>query len=211
MGYVMRRWKVVCLPSEMVNMTISHLQTVLVLELIRRKAAGPLILSIWFEELPRLTKGSFHGEGDNNQDITINCSPFSMESHSSCAYDYLSINERKYCGSSAPPATTVSELRIRIYTDYSDATAGQFPWQAGLVSTGSTRSWCGGSVINNRYTYADVTAIASGYGRVGATEPQATHLQHVTVPANWPDVYGRVTEALSWIATNTADANTCTP
>ncbi|KAF0301534.1 hypothetical protein FJT64_026224 [Amphibalanus amphitrite] len=29
----------VCLPYEMVNMTISHLQTVLVLELIRRKAA----------------------------------------------------------------------------------------------------------------------------------------------------------------------------
>ncbi|XP_043208111.1 trypsin-1-like [Amphibalanus amphitrite] len=348
-------------------------------------------------QYPNNHDSSFTVKGDNNQDITINCSPFSMESHSSCAYDYLSINERKYCGSSAPPATTVSELRIRIYTDYSvtatgfyclvtiaagsgttttsappsgdcqcglrqtrvvggaDATAGQFPWQAGLVSTGSTRSWCGGSVINNRYvltaahctensspsqiqvmlgdlrigtsdsgeqrfsvqqiiqhpqytsasgsgwdfsllkldreisfsntispvclptagqTYADVTAIASGYGRVGATEPQATHLQHVTVPvwsqsrcqgtwgstikssmicaggypeggrsvcmgdsggplvtevsgrfrligvvsfgrpcavANWPDVYGRVTEALSWIATNTADANTCTP
>ena len=39
MSTVMRRWKVVCLPSEMVNMTISHLQAVLVLELIRRKAA----------------------------------------------------------------------------------------------------------------------------------------------------------------------------
>ena len=39
MSTVMRRWKVVWLPSEMVNMTISHLQTVLVLELIRRKAA----------------------------------------------------------------------------------------------------------------------------------------------------------------------------
>ena len=39
MRTVIRRWKVVCLPSEMVNMTISHLQTVLVLELIRRKAA----------------------------------------------------------------------------------------------------------------------------------------------------------------------------
>ena len=39
MSTVMRRWKVVCLPSEMVNMTISQLQTVLVLELIRRKAA----------------------------------------------------------------------------------------------------------------------------------------------------------------------------
>ena len=39
MRTVIPRWKVVCLPSEMVNMTISHLQTVLVLELIRRKAA----------------------------------------------------------------------------------------------------------------------------------------------------------------------------
>ena len=29
--------------------------------------------------------------------------------------------------------------------------------------------------------------------------------------AGWPDVYGRVTEALSWIADNTADATTCTP
>ncbi|KAF0287475.1 Trypsin-1 [Amphibalanus amphitrite] len=310
----------------------------------------------------------------------------------------LSINERKYCGSSAPPATTVSELRIRIYTDYSVTATGFYCLVTIAAGSGhhddvgaaerrlpvrpapdprggrrrrhrrpvpvagrprqhrcSTRSWCGGSVINNRYvltaahctensspsqiqvmlgdlrigtsdsgeqrfsvqqiiqhpqytsasgsgwdfsllkldreisfsntispvclptagqTYADVTAIASGYGRVGATEPQATHLQHVTVPvwsqsrcqgrwgstikssmicaggypeggrsvcmgdsggplvtevsgrfrligvvsfgrpcavANWPDVYGRVTEALSWIATNTADANTCTP
>jgi len=236
-----------------------------------------------------------------------------------------------------------------------DATAGEFPWQAGLVSPGGTRTFCGGSVINNRYvltaahctegssasqiqvmlgdlrigasdageqrysvqqiinhpqytsatgsgwdfsllkldreitfsstispvclptagqTYAGATAIASGYGRVGATQPQATTLQHVQVPvwsqsncadrwgttlkssmicaggyseggrsvcmgdsggplvtdvsgrfrligvvsfgrpcavANWPDVYGRVTEALSWIASNTADATTCTP
>ncbi|XP_043210235.1 coagulation factor IX-like [Amphibalanus amphitrite] len=235
-----------------------------------------------------------------------------------------------------------------------DATAGQFPWQAGIVSTGNTRSWCGGSVINNRYvltaahctdgkdasqiqvmlgdlrigttdageqrysvvqiiehpqytsasgsgwdfsllkldreitfsstispvclaeagqTYADVTAIASGYGRVGAEEPQATTLQHVQLPvwsqsrcqgnwgttlksnmicaggypeggrsvcmgdsggplvtevsgrfrligvvsfgrpcalANSPDVFARVTEALTWIQSNTADAQYCT-
>ncbi|KAF0303071.1 Proclotting enzyme [Amphibalanus amphitrite] len=330
---------------------------------------------------------SFTLKGDNSQDVTVTCDPFSMESHSSCAYDYLSINERKYCGSSAPIALAASELRIRIHTDYAvaatgfycvvtvatgsgcqcgvrptrvvggaDAAAGQFPWQAGLVTTGTTRSWCGGSVINNRYvltaahctenispsqiqvmlgdlkigtsdageqrfsvqqiinhprytsasgsgwdfsllkldreitfsntispvclptagqTYANVTAIASGYGQVGASDPQATHLQHVQLPvwsqsrcqgawsntplkssmlcaggypeggrsvcmgdsggplvtlvsgrfrligvvsfgrpcavANWPDVFGRVTEALSWIASNTADANTCTP
>ena len=121
--------------------------------------------------------------------------------------------------------------------------------------------------------YAGATGVASGYGRVGATQPQATTLQHVEVPvwsqsscrnkwsqltssmicaggydqggrsvcmgdsggplvtevsgrfrligvvsygnpcavAGWPDVYARVTAALSWISSNTADATTCTP
>ncbi|XP_037094596.1 trypsin-1-like [Pollicipes pollicipes] len=27
----------------------------------------------------------------------------------------------------------------------------EYPWQAGLVSAGGTRTWCGGSVLNNRY------------------------------------------------------------
>ncbi|KAF0288945.1 Coagulation factor IX [Amphibalanus amphitrite] len=234
-----------------------------------------------------------------------------------------------------------------------DAARGQFPWQAGLVPRGSTRTFCGGSLINNRYvltaahctvsfspseiqvmlgdlrigtsdvgeqrfsvqqiiehplytsatgsgwdfsllkltrtitftstvspvclptirqTYAGAEATASGYGRLGATEPQATTLQFVQLPV-WsqtacqslygptlkstmicaggypeggrsvcngdsggplvsdvsgrsqligvvsfgvpcalsyiPDVYARVTEALSWIATNTADAEYC--
>ena len=238
-----------------------------------------------------------------------------------------------------------------------DAVDAQFPWQAGLVPPGDTRTFCGGSVINSRYvltvahcteykspsqvqvmlgdlrigvadvgeqrfsvqqiiqhpkyayppwsdgcwdfallrlsreitfsntispvclptagqTYAGATAIASGYGRVGAYQPQATTLQHVQLPV-WtqsdciskfpkyisssvicaggyaqggkaicmgdsggalvtevsgvfhligvpsfvlpcarpgnPDMFARVTEALSWIASNTADVAACRP
>ena len=335
---------------------------------------------------PNNHDSSFTIKGDNNQAISITCNPFRMESHSSCGWDYLSINDRKYCGTTAPPTTTVSELRIRIHTDYSvtapgfyclvtiasggcncglrqtrvvggsDATAGQFPWQAGLVLRGGTRTFCGGSVINKRYvltaahclenfsaasqiqvtlgdlnigptdageqryfvqqiiqhpqyssvgtgwdfsllkldreitfsntiipvclptagqTYAGATAIASGYGQVGTDLDQATTLQHVEVPVwsqsscatKWspwltssmicaggypeggrgicqgdsggplvtnvsgrfrligvtsftsdgcaltglPEVYARVTEALTWISSNTADVATCTP
>ncbi|XP_043192075.1 chymotrypsinogen A-like [Amphibalanus amphitrite] len=332
--------------------------------------------------------------GSSGQEISISCDPFQLESHSSCYWDYLSINGQKFCGTRTVPSIKGTLLTIDFHTDYSvtdkgfycrivvpepgtqttpspstdcqcgvrqtrvvggtDATAGQFPWQAGIVSTGNTRSWCGGSVINNRYvltaahctdgkdasqiqvmlgdlrigttdtgeqrfsvqqiinhpqytsasgsgwdfsllkldreitfsntispvclaeagqTYADVTAIASGYGRVGAEEPQATTLQHVQLPvwsqsrcqgvwgttlksnmicaggyaeggrsvcmgdsggplvtevsgrfrligvvsfgrpcavANWPDVFARVTEALTWIQSNTADAQYCT-
>ena len=325
--------------------------------------------------------------GTDNQDISAFCYPFRMESHPFCAWDFLSLNGRKYCGTDRPRTTRVSELRIHMKTDSTvtasgffcriyiatssttgnctcglrqtrvvgglDATPGQFPWQAGLVQPRGTRTFCGGSVINRRYvltaahctvgstasqiqvmlgdlrigatdvgeqrytveritqhpqyrsvaggwdfsllklsrdiiftntispvclptagqTYAGATAIASGYGRVGANQPQATTLQHVELPvwsqsscakvwsfinnshicaggfptggrsvcqgdsggplvtevsgkfrligvvsfgrpcafADVPDGFGRVTEALTWIATNTADVTTCTP
>ncbi|KAF0291760.1 Coagulation factor IX [Amphibalanus amphitrite] len=235
-----------------------------------------------------------------------------------------------------------------------EAAIGAFPWQAGLVSPGGTRTFCGGSVINNRYvltaahctadlqtasdiqvllgdhnigttdageqrysvvqiidhlqytnasgsgwdfsllkldreitysstispvclaeageTYAGATATASGFGRLGATSPQATSLQQIDLPvwsesdcmqrwgstiksnmicaggkstggegvcmgdsggplvtevsgsyrligvvsfgqpcavADWPDVFARVSEALTWIQSNTADAQYC--
>ena len=258
------------------------------------------------------------------------------------------------------PSTTSScrcgrrQTRIVGGTDAGDV---EFPWQAGLVPPGDTRTFCGGSVINTRYiltaahcteskspsqvqvmlgdlrigvfdageqrfsvqqiiqhpkyafppwsdgcwdftllrlskeitfsntissvclptagqTYAGATAIASGYGRLGAYKPQATTLQHVQLPV-WtqsdcirkfpsyisssvicaggyaqggkaicmgdsggalvtevsgvfhligvpsfvlpcarpgnPDMFARVTEALSWIASNTADVATCRP
>ena len=113
---------------------------------------------------PSSYPNNYHGwltvKGDSNQTVTITCDPFRMESHSSCNYDFLSINDVKYCGTNAPPTTTVTELRIIIKTDYSvtstgfyclvtvgcrcgqrqtrivggeDATLGEFPWQAGLV------------------------------------------------------------------------------
>ena len=250
--------------------------------------------------------------------------------------------------------TRVAEDHSRIVGG-SAARPGQFPWQAGLVPKGGTRTFCGGSVINARYvltaahctqgessstldvlvgdlvidtadsgeqrfavddiidhpqytdavsggydfsllkldsditfsdtiqpvclaeageSYAGDTAIASGFGRTGATEPQATTLQFVEVPVlsrfrcffSWgttitdtmlcaggywlggrsvcngdsggplvveesgffrvigvvsfgrpcalpttPDVYARVSEALDWIASNTADTTECTP
>jgi len=226
----------------------------------------------------------------------------------------------------------------------------EYPWQAGLVSPGGTRTFCGGSLINDRYvataahctagrtpsrlqvllgdhrisvadgetrhtvaeikdhpsytnyrngfdisllrlatpvtyntkiapvclptagqTYAGAQAIATGFGRLGAGQPQATELQEVglevrtqascqavwsflkpsmicaggtpsggtsvcngdsgsplvtkennryamigvasfAVPcahANIPDVFCRVTEALAWIQSSTADATYC--
>ena len=234
------------------------------------------------------------------------------------------------------------------------AAAGQFPWQAGLVFTGGTRTFCGGSVINNLYvltaahctdglaasymqvllgdlrigiadageqrysvqqiikhpqyvdaiqsgwdyallkvdrqitysstvspiclaqagqTYAGVAGIASGFGQVGDSSPQSNWLLYVPLTvwtqdacrgvvgsiirstvicaggsaqggqgicfgdsggplavqvsgryhiigissfmrpcahANTPDMFARVTEALSWIQSNTADAQYCT-
>ena len=270
--------------------------------------------------------------------------------------DYSVTDTGFYCLLTIAPSTgcRCGRRQTRIVGG-TNARAGEFPWQVGLVPRGGTRTFCGGSVINNRYvltaahctagsspsriqvmlgdlrigvsdagerrysvqriiqhpqyvsppwsrgwdfallrlsseitfsntispvclptagqTYAGATAIASGYGRVGATRPQATTLQHVRLPvwsqssctrrwsfltssmicaggyasggrsvcmgdsggplvtqvsgsfrligvvsfgrpcavAGWPDVYGRVTAALSWISSNTADAATCRP
>ncbi|XP_037070708.1 chymotrypsin-2-like, partial [Pollicipes pollicipes] len=247
--------------------------------------------------------------GEQGQPISISCRKFSLEEHSTCRYDFLSINGDKYCGGSSIATVSAVSLVIRFKSDAwvtssgfrcvitvpdaastttttttttvapaggtccgvasparvvggAEATPGQYPWQAGLVSVGATRTFCGGSVINNRYvltaahctagttagqiqvllgdhqigvndgetrysvsqildhpsyssafssgfdfsllrldreiaftarvapvclpaagqTYAGATAIATGFGRLGASDPQATTLQEVQLP-----------------------------
>ena len=351
-------------------------------------------------------------QGQEGQEISISCDPFSLQFERYCRYDFLEINRRRYCGTRTIPTITSSELSIRFRSNWwgqlsgfqctitvsqagtsttttaptttpttattqapappsegcrcgqrqtgrvvggTEAAIGAFPWQAGLVQPRGTRTFCGGSVINNRYvltaahctegdfsqpgsfqvllgdhqigaadageqrysveeiidhpqytdasgsgwdfsllkldreitfsstispvclaeageTYAGATATASGFGRLGATQPQATSLQQIDLPvwsendckqrwgstvksnmicaggkstggegvcmgdsggplvtdvsgsfrligvvsfgqpcaiANSPDVFARVSEALPWIAENTADAQYC--
>ena len=59
-----------------------------------------------------------------NHSLVLMCHPFNMETHSRCSYDYLSVNERRYCGTSPPPATQLTEMRIRIKTDSSVTAPG---------------------------------------------------------------------------------------
>jgi len=329
----------------------------------------------------RICRWYFYGASTDQ--LTLTCSRFSLESHSSCSYDYLYVNGRKYCGQTQPSVTRTRTMYAIFSTDFSvtstgftctvrvasagcrcgiknrrarvvggqNANSGEYPWMAGLVSPGGTRTFCGGSLINDRYvltaahctarrtpsqlqvllgdhrigvsdgesrhsvsqiiqhpsytnyrngwdfslvklsapvtftsrrrpvclptagrTYAGVTAIATGFGRLGASQPQANILQEVSLPViteaacrarwsfinrshicagglpeggksvcngdsggplialesghyvligvvsfgrpcafpNYPDGYGRVTEALTWIRANTRDATYCT-
>jgi len=328
-----------------------------------------------------LTPGSGVGTLD------LSCSAFNIESHSSCRWDWLRVDGTKFCGTAGPTVSSNSVMNVDFHADGSvvrtgylctiEARAGtsppctdccgqvnratrvvggvetevnEYPWQAGLVTSGGTRTWCGGSLINDRYVvtaahctagntasrievllgdhrisvadgetrhtvaeikdhpsytsyqngfdisllrlatpvtyntkiapaclptagenYAGAQAIATGFGRVGAGLPQATELQEVQLEVrtqtycgtqwsflkasmicaggtssggtsvcngdsggplvtlennryaligvvsfgrpcafpNTPDVYCRVTEALAWIQSSTADATYC--
>ena len=164
-------------------------------------------------------------QGSEGQTLSISCSTFSIESHSSCAYDFLSVNEERFCGATGPEVSgTLLEIvfssdnsvrRRGFYCiisvpDGNGTTEGttegttvgttegptegpteattpggpsddrccgianrasrivggvqtevnEYPWQAGMVSRGGTRTFCGGTVINNRYvlTAAHCTA-----------------------------------------------------
>ncbi|XP_037080009.1 CUB and peptidase domain-containing protein 2-like isoform X1 [Pollicipes pollicipes] len=241
--------------------------------------------------------------GSGAASLSITCSAFNIESHSSCAWDWLRVNGNKFCGTQGPSVSNSASLAIDFHADYSVVKTGysctitaasgsgattqapsgscscgvanrasrvvggvetevnEYPWQAGLVSPGGTRTWCGGSLINDRYvvtaahctsgstasqiqvllgdhrisvvdgesrhtvsqiidhpsyvthsqgydisllklsspvafnsrratvclptagqTYAGATAIATGFGRLGASQPQATELQEVELP-----------------------------
>ncbi|KAF0290062.1 Embryonic protein UVS.2 [Amphibalanus amphitrite] len=48
---------------------------------------------------------SFFLTTTDGQSMTINCSPFDVESHSTCAYDWLQLGSTKYCGSGAVTAS----------------------------------------------------------------------------------------------------------
>ncbi|XP_037083662.1 trypsin-like [Pollicipes pollicipes] len=66
----------------------------------------------------------------------------------------------------------------------------EYPWQAGLVSPGGTRTWCGGSLINDRYvvTAAHCTSgntasqiqVLLGDHRISVTDGESRHtLSHI--------------------------------
>ncbi|XP_037084999.1 proclotting enzyme-like [Pollicipes pollicipes] len=163
---------------------------------------------------------SYTLRGTRSQVLEISCSTFSVEGHSTCDYDYLSINNAKYCGNlgsinavsgstlqvvfrsdesvrrtgfyclitvpegGGPAATTPATTAATTAATTQAPSGGQccgvpnrasrivggvqtevneYPWQAGLVSPGGTRTYCGGTVINNRYvlTAAHCTAGSS--------------------------------------------------
>ncbi|XP_037091811.1 chymotrypsinogen A-like [Pollicipes pollicipes] len=238
--------------------------------------------------------------GSGAATLSISCSAFDIEMHSSCEWDWLRVNGNKFCGSQGPSVSGSSALNIDFHSDYVEVGTGfsctiraaagsggsssgscscgvanrasrvvggvqtevnEYPWQAGLVDPGQTRTWCGGSLINNRYvltaahctsgktasqiqvllgdhrisvvdgesrhtlsqiiqhpsyvtagkgydysllklsspvtfnrrraavclptagqTYAGATAIATGFGQLGASQAQATELQEVELP-----------------------------
>ena len=140
---------------------------------------------------------------EDGDQISVTCSSFDVESHSRCSYDWLKLDDTKFCGTNGPNGVTaLSEMDIHWHTDYSVVKAGfecsvdvsepppppspqppascscgnvnratrivggtqtevnEYPWQAGLVNPGATRTWCGGTVINSMYvlTAAHCTA-----------------------------------------------------
>ncbi|KAF0288013.1 Trypsin-7 [Amphibalanus amphitrite] len=129
---------------------------------------------------------SYTLQGRDGQTISISCERFNVESHSSCSYDFLSVNGQRFCGFTGPNrqrqhgrfrqhggsgspsgdqccgvANRASRIIGGVQTE-----VNEYPWQAGLVSTGGSRTWCGGTVINNRYvlTAAHCTAGQSASG-----------------------------------------------
>ena len=100
--------------------------------------------------------------GDQNQTITIGCANFDVESHSSCDYDYLRINDEDHCGSGAVADVTSTELRIRFFTDDFIGGRGFYclitvPDGSGATTTtGSTDTTTTGSSTTTDGTTGDV-------------------------------------------------------
>jgi len=144
--------------------------------------------------------------GSGVTSLSLSCSAFNIERHSSCAWDYLKIGNTKYCGTTAPSVNSNGAMAISFHSDGSAVRAGylctiearagtgtpsppctdccgqvnratrvvggvetevnEYPWQAGLVSPGGTRTFCGGSLINDRYV------VTAAHCTAGRTAPQ---------------------------------------
>ena len=62
--------------------------------------------------------------GSGVTSFRVQCAAFSLESHSSCAYDWLSVAGAKYCGTAAPAVTKVGALELAFHSDYSVTSTG---------------------------------------------------------------------------------------
>ncbi|KAF0314518.1 Tolloid-like protein 1 [Amphibalanus amphitrite] len=57
--------------------------------------------------------------------LSVTCSQFDVESHSSCAYDWLSVDGNKFCGSNGPSGVAaIDQMAIHWHTDYSVVRSG---------------------------------------------------------------------------------------
>ena len=62
------------------------------------------------------------GSGVNT--MTLACCDFSVESHSSCGWDWLQVNGEKFCGRQGPALTETGAFNIDFHTDYSVVRGG---------------------------------------------------------------------------------------
>ena len=63
---------------------------------------------------PNRAERSYTLQGRQGQVLSISCTRFDIQSHSQCAYDFLSVNEERYCGSTGPDVSdTILEIVFR--------------------------------------------------------------------------------------------------
>ena len=119
--------------------------------------------------------------GAEGQPLRIHCPHVDLEAHQECSYDWLSINGAQFCGNGSISERRALTLSVEFHADGSVSGGGflcyvdvpalccgrvnrdnrimggvetkphEYPWQAGVVAAGKNRTWCGGSLVNDRY------------------------------------------------------------